>query len=256
MYRDFSIKKQNKKWGPIDNTFSYQKIDNTISLRFDNDRHTIKISDTIVLDSCYRYIQTKHQNDSSYQIELISSCKYLIPASPEIFDKVFGTSQWTIRSLADLPYDYVHLTLCCTQSKNNTRTYQYQNQDTLFIEKFEALKNRKVISTIYYNRSTKEEPYTYEIAYDRNSEIKKITLSHFAYNANWKIRYLKNNLIQLKTNYYDNYELTFFIQLPPEIKFSDLILNKHNLFYWDTISHARNMSFWLMVAGEPPSFSN
>jgi hypothetical protein len=245
------FKNPSKNWAHLDNTFTYKRNSAEAELSFKQQTHTILLGDTIIFDSCIYIKSTNNSKDSSQEIELLSTCNNYIPASLQIFDKVFGAAP-RLSNILIPDLDYGNNKYQISKASKNNIIYLNSKADTMMVEQMKLKKQRQFISTYEYELDGPKEPTTYKIFFDRNNKIKKITLDHFSYNKTkkWDVTY-KNSLISIKTNYYQGRKLKFYIDMPKQISFSELLLNKHDLFFWETIPFNQNLEFWIMPFLEP-----
>jgi hypothetical protein len=241
----------------FDKTFLYFKQDFVLNYKYDNEKHTISLGDTIWVDSCNAYINERAEQGSSSKIHIVNRCKPLIIASPEMFDKIFGQSS----SLSPLLEPSVYLVsepLIYSKTMGlylSCNVITDTNNDTLIFEKVTVGDRNISVSKIIQIDTSNRVQFDFQIFLKKNKQVQKITLKHPERSdiIYWDIKYTSNNLVKLNTNYYMNVPLEFFIELPKGISFLDLIINKNQLFYWDSVLTSETMLFWIMPIGYPPS---
>lgn len=245
------FKSPSKNWASLNNTFSYQRTNEAIEFAFKQQKHRILLGDTIVLDSCVYFKSIINPKDSSLEIELLSTCHNYIQTSPQIFDRIFGL----IPRLSDIQIPDLYLgsnNLSMVKVSENQTAYLKTNGDTILLQQIIKKERLQLVSTWEYPNLIKDKLSLYSIYFDRNDRIKKITLDNFRLSKpkEWKVNYKKDR-ISIRTNYYLEKTLQFQIEVPEQISFTELLLNKHNLFFWEIIPFHQNLEFWIMPFLEP-----
>jgi hypothetical protein len=174
-----------------------------------------------------------------------------------MFDKIFGQSS----SLSPLLEPSVYLVsepLIYSKTMGlylSCNVITDTNNDTLIFEKVTVGDRNISVSKIIQIDTSNRVQFDFQIFLKKNKQVQKITLKHPERSdiIYWDIKYTSNNLVKLNTNYYMNVPLEFFIELPKGISFLDLIINKNQLFYWDSVLTSETMLFWIMPIGYPPS---